>query len=220
MRLIEYLAIRKVSVLNPLLLLYDTVAINMKKIFAYLLILVPLIGFSQDWKIPKIDWHGQTETENVYIDLLKLKDRNSLIVKVGYSSYWSKGINLEFIVYQNDGKVKRYIVYQPNSTNLKTKIKHKRIKKAEYKYYWNYLNDCVIKNKLKIDKSKLNITQKEEKGTVVVMSISDGANYHFQITQGKNYIAYSSYEPKSFIEDKFPGWEERQKLVDLMNGFE
>lgn len=169
-----------------------------------------------------MDWHGQTETENVYIDLLKLKDRNSLIVKVGYSSYWSKGINSEFIVYQNDGKVKRYIVYQPNSTDLKTKIKRKRIRKSEYSYYWDFLNECVKNDKLEIDKSQLNINQKEgkEKGTVIVKSISDGADYHFQITQGKNYIAYGSYEPKSFIEDKFPGWKERQKLVELMNGFE
>tara|TARA_R100000935_G_C2762834_1_gene134352 strand:+ start:46 stop:648 length:603 start_codon:yes stop_codon:yes gene_type:complete len=194
----------------------------MKKSLAYLLILVPLIGFSQDWKIPQMNWHGKTETENVYIDLLNLKDGNSLIVKVGYSSYWSKGINSEFIVYQNDGKVKRYIVYQPNSTDLKTKIKRKRIKKTEYKFYWNHLLDIANNKMFQIDKSKLNIITKpaEEKGMVISMSISDGTNYHFQITQGKNYIAYASYEPKSFIEDEFTGWEERQKLVDLMNGFE
>ena len=35
----------------------------MKKSLAYLLILVPLIGFSQDWKIPQMNWHGKTETE-------------------------------------------------------------------------------------------------------------------------------------------------------------
>jgi hypothetical protein len=59
----------------------------MKKVIVYLLILVPLNSFSQNWKIPEIKWEEKTETENNYVDLLKLKDRNSLIVKIGYSSY-------------------------------------------------------------------------------------------------------------------------------------
>ena len=98
----------------------------------------------------------------------------------------------------------------------------KRIKKKEDQYYWSHLNNCIEENKYKIEKSKLNITEKkgEEEGTVITKVISDGADYSFWICQGKDYIAYGSYEPKSFIEDKFPGWKERQKLVDLMSGFE
>ncbi|TNJ40880.1 hypothetical protein KFZ70_15025 [Tamlana fucoidanivorans] len=194
----------------------------MKKVIVYLLILVPLNSFSQNWQIPEIKWEEKTETENNYVDLLKIKDRNSLIVKIGYSSYWIKGQNSEFIVYQNDGKVKRFVVYQPNSAELKTKIKRKGIKKKDYQYYWNHLNKIIQENDYIIDKSKLNIDEKkgEEEGTVVTKIISDGVDYSFWICQGKNYIAYGSYSPKSFIEDKFPGWEERQKLVDLINGFE
>ncbi|MGW9684037.1 hypothetical protein [Flagellimonas sp. 2504JD1-5] len=191
---------------------------------ALILLFLTLSGkiFSQGFEIPKIDWEGKTETENNYVELLKLEDKNSLIVKIGYSSYWSKGQNSEFIVYQNDGKVKRFVVYQPNSAELKTKVKRKRIKKKEYQYYWNYLQESINDNKFQIDKSKLNITKKKgkEEGTVESMSISDGANYHFQICQGKNYIAYGSYEPISYIEKEYPGSDERQKLVDLMNGFE
>lgn len=194
----------------------------MKKNLVYILLLIPIISFSQNWTIPKIDWQGETETENNYVDLLKLKDRNSLIIKISYSSYWTKGQNSEFIVYQNDGKVLKFIVYQPNSIELKTKIKRKRIKKKEYEYYWSHLYKIIQENKYIIDKSKLNIVEKkgEEKGTVVRKVVSDGSNYSFWICQEKNYIAYGSYSPKSFIEDKFPGWNERQKLVDLMNGFE
>ena len=199
-----------------------TLCVNMKKILIHILILIPLIGFSQNWTIPEINWEGKTETENNYVGLLGLKDNNSLIVKVGYSSYWSKGVNSEFIVYQNDGRVKRFVVFQPNTPELKTKVTRKRIKKNEYKYYWNFLQECVHDNKFQIDKSKLNITQKigKEEGTVEMMSISDGASYHFEIYQGKSYTAYGSYEPKSYIENEYPGSEERQKLIDLMNEFE
>ncbi|WP_299626886.1 hypothetical protein [uncultured Tenacibaculum sp.] len=195
----------------------------MKKNLLIILFLT-LVGksFSQEFKIPKIEWEGKTETENNFVELLKLKDKSSLIIKIGYSSYWSKGQNSEFIVYLNNGKVKRYVVYQPNSTELKTKIKRKKIKKKEYKYYWNHLNNIIEGNKYVIDKSKLNITKKkgEEEGTMITMSISDGTNYSFWICQGNNYLAYGSYSPESFIDGKFSGWKERQKLVDLMNGFE
>ena len=195
----------------------------MKKNLLILLFLT-LVGksFSQDFKIPKIEWEGKTETENNFVELLKLKDKSSLIIKIGYSSYWTKGQNSEFIVYLNDGKVKRYVVYQPNSTELKTKIKRKKIKKKEYKYYWNHLNDIIEGNKYIIDKSKLNITEKkgDEEGTMITMSVSDGANYSFWICQGNNYLACGSYSPESFIDGKFPSWKERQKLVNLMEGFE
>ena len=193
-----------------------------KSLLIILFLLFSGNSFSQDFKIPELVWQGNDKTENSFIELLKLKDKNSLIVKIGYSSYWSKGQNSEFIVYQNNGKVKRFVVYQPSSTEKKTKIRRKRIKKKEYQYYWKYLNDCVSENKLKIDKSKLNITQKkgEKEGTMISMNVSDGANYSFWICQGKNYLAYGSYAPIPFIEGKFPGYKERKKLVDLMNGFE
>ncbi|WP_299255901.1 hypothetical protein [uncultured Aquimarina sp.] len=197
----------------------------MKKTLLIILLLIFSVNlFSQNFKIPKIDWEGKTETENIYANLLKLKDRNSLIVKIGYSTSFAEGQSSEFIVYQNDGSVKRFVAYNLHSTEFKTKIKRKRIKKKEHKYYWKYLNNCIKEKKYKIEKNKLNITKKkgEEKGkaTLTTMYISHTVNYHFWIVQGENYIAYGSTSPKAYIDSKFPGYEERQKLVDLINGFE
>jgi len=70
-----------------------------------MIILIPILGFLQNRTIPKIDWQGEAKTENNCIDLLKLKDRNLLIIKTGYLSYWTKGQNSEFVVYQNNEKV-------------------------------------------------------------------------------------------------------------------
>lgn len=177
---------------------------------------------AQNFEIPSITWQHTDSAVNFHVDFLKLKDADALIVKIGYSSYWTKGQNSEFIVYQNDGKVLRFLVYQPNSPELKTKIKRKRIKKKRYKYYWAYLQACIRTHKINIDTSKLNITSRKgkEEGTQESMHVSDGANYFLQICQGKNYITYQSYSPESYIRAKYPGYEERQKLVDLMNGFE
>ncbi|WP_396596257.1 hypothetical protein [Dokdonia sp. R86516] len=198
------------------------VVINMNKVLIFIFILSSTIGFSQDSLIPKIEWNGTSENENQYVALLRLRDRNSLIVKVAYTGYWLKGISGKYIVFQNDGKIKRYNVFQPTDSDSKTKIKRKRVRKKDFEYYRAHLRNCVYENKLSIIKSKLNITEKPgaKKGTMITKVISDGANYHFGIYQGKNYIAYGSYEPESFIEDEFPGYQERKKLVDLMSGFE
>lgn len=189
---------------------------------AVLLLVFSGYSFCQEINIAKIDWEGKTKTENDYVELLDLKDKNALIVKVGYSSYMEKDQDSEFIVYQNDGKVKRFTVYKSTSTDFKTKVLKRKVKSKHYGHYWNYLQECVTENKFKIDKSKLNITEKEGKKRRALQNISlkDGANYHFQVYQGKNYISYGSHEPEAYIENEYPGFEERKKLVDLMNGFE
>lgn len=195
----------------------------MKKVIPlFIVTLSTMIGFSQNSMIPEMVWNGISQNENQYVELLNLKDRNSLIVRVAYSSYWNKGLSGPYIIYQNDGKIKRYNVFQPTDSDLKTKIKRKRVRKKDFEKYWDYLNNCISEKKFQINKSQLNVNAKpgKEEGTSLVKSISDGATYHFSIYQGKNYIAYASYEPKSFIEDEYPGFEERQKLVDLMAGFE
>lgn len=195
----------------------------MKKILVLICSLVLLAGCSLSYQIPEIAWQEKKETENTYIDLLKIKDRNSLIIKIGYSSYWSKGENIEFIVYQNNGIVKRFVVYQPNSPEFDEKIQQKRVKRNHYRYYWDFLEKCINENLFQIDSKKLNITQKttidEDKRTVESIIVSDGVNYQFQICQAKKVINYESYAPKSYIKEAYPGYEERQQLVDIMNQF-
>jgi len=194
----------------------------MKKILLLNFILVSLTCISQNLVIPENEWHGNEEKENVFLKLLNLKNENSIIVKFGFSSYWTKGTVSNFIVYENGGKVKRYEVFESYNTEKKIKIKRRRVKKKEFKHYWNYFSESITDGKLKIDQSKLNITEKKgtEEGTRESMMVSDGANYHFWIRQNKKYIAYGSYAPNSYINGKYPGYKERQKLVDLINGFE
>ena len=192
------------------------------KIFIFqILFLVPLSILSQNTNILEIDWKIKSETQNEYVNLLNLKDTNSLIVKIGYSSYWMNGLKAKYIVYQNDGKIKKFEVFHPRSSELKTKIKKERIKKKHNHHYRNFLKKCVAEKMFEIDQSQLNIKEKvREEGTVEILSISDGTNYHFEICRGKNSSAYSSYEPERFIKNNFPGSKERQKLVDLITGFE
>ena len=183
-----------------------------------------LIGFlifsgkllSQEFKIPNIEFKNKTEGLNTYINLLKINDEQALIIKIGSSSYWSKGLYSDFLVFENDGNVSFYECFFPLDTNKKQKIKKKRIRKSKRKFYWNFLSNSYKNNRFSIVKSMLNITSKSNgDGTSTMISVSDGANYSPEITQGNKYSAFSTYSPNTFIEKKFPGWKERKKLVEL-----
>ncbi len=189
---------------------------------AFLLAIVSLPAFSQTDTIPQFNWMGEMNGENLYTKLFKLKDHNSFIVKISYASFWIKDRTAEFIVYQNNGKVKRFSVLYPRGHNAKPIVNRKKIKKKDYAYYWKYLEECSLNNAFDIDASLLNLKfKKEEKeGATITTVIKDGTTYHLQFVQGVNYSNYRSYEPEIYIKKRSSGWEERQKLVDLITGFE
>lgn len=187
----------------------------MKKLLILLLFL-SLIGYSQDYKIPEFNLNKEFESKNVYIDLLNIKDKEALIIKVSFSKYSS-----DFIVYQNNGKIYRF-----NSTSLSynssIKIKREKVKKNERTKYWKYLIDLYHSDKLNIIKDSLNISEiyNQKDKTITSMIISHGSYLAFQIIQENKYIAYGSYSPKAYIRSKFPGYKERQKLVNLIEEIE
>ena len=84
----------------------------MKKItFFVILLLFHFVCHSQEFKIPKIEFKEKNEIQNPYIKLLKLKDENSLILKIGFQSYWYGGTHSNLIVFLNNGEVLRYDVF-------------------------------------------------------------------------------------------------------------
>lgn len=186
----------------------------MKKIILLFLIFFVSISFAQETKIPEIKYEGEFDSPNNYITLLKLKDEKSLIIKISFSNYWFNGTISEFIVYQNDGKILKY------TADVKNKIKRKSLKKKNYFVYWDVLNKCIREKKFEIQKNQLNITSKpSENGVTQHLSVSDGTNETFELWQENKYIVYSSQSPLTYINEKYLGYQERQKLVDLIEEF-
>jgi hypothetical protein len=185
----------------------------MKKITLLFFIFYTSISVAQKTKIPEIKYEGEFDSPNNYITLLKLKDEKSLIIKISFSNYWLKGTISEFIVYQNDGKVLKYI------SDVKNKIKRKSLKKKNYFIYWDLLNKCIGEKKIEIQKNQLNITSKPSENGETQLSVSDGTNETFELWKENKYIVYSSQSPLTYINEKYPGYQERQKLVDLIEEF-
>tara|TARA_R110000744_G_C19023284_1_gene524533 strand:+ start:290 stop:538 length:249 start_codon:yes stop_codon:yes gene_type:complete len=78
----------------------------MRKLQCYLLILLPILAFSQVAEIPKIDFKSNAEEVNRYVELFGLNDADALVVRLAYSIL--PHIKSDYIVYFNNGKVRRY----------------------------------------------------------------------------------------------------------------
>lgn len=191
----------------------------MKNIIFIALLLVNFVCFSQKSPIPKIEFSELAEKQNSYINLLNLKDENSLIIKIGFKSYWSGGIHTHLIVFQNDGTVEKFNVFFPNDSLKRIKISKKSIRKEKIAEYWKFLQSIAAENKLDIDKNKLNIDRIQfEDGTVLKYSSrSDGVEESFEIIQGNKRTYFSTYDALYQMEQKNAGHEEIQKLVNLIN---
>lgn len=189
----------------------------MKKYF-FIFLFFSLTSFSQEFIFPKIDFKNTTEKPNPYIELLSLEDKNSLILKTSFNSYWYGGTIFYFLVFQSNGNVSKY--EYKYSDEKKLKIIKKRISKKKYKFYWEFLNSCSKENLFDIDYTQLNITSKPiNDSRSESMIISDGLLQSFEITKLNEYSAFDTYCPESYIEKKYPGYEERQKLLTLITRF-
>jgi len=187
----------------------------MKKIYI-LLLFMGLTAFSQEFKIPGITL---TEKDTVnYITLLSITDPDALIVKLQYESYWSGGIISNFIVYQHNGTILKYDVF--DNYKGKPKIKKSKLKKKAYPAYHKALEDCIAQNMLAIDSSKLNIQHRRTADGVEVISIDDAVMEKFELWQNGYKKSYASYAAPMFIAEKVEGADERQKFVNLLKHFE
>lgn len=191
------------------------VTIPMKKLLLCFFIFSPIIICAQNSKITEIKFEEKATEENRYAKMLKLKDQNALIIQIGYSSYPLKGLDSDLVVYMNNGQVKLYKIHEPVNDALEPKIKRERIKKNEYHRFWDFLNTCINQEKFNINKARLNVVN-----SALQQAVSGGLTYHFGLYQNKKQTTYSCFAPNIYISLKSTGFEEKQKLVDVMEGFE
>jgi hypothetical protein len=200
---------------------YLSYNLSFKKLLFIIIVVTTNFSFSQEFKIPVIDFDEVLPNQNTYIDILKLEDKNALIIKESYYSFWTKGISAHFLVFQNDGKVIKYEAFFPSQKKFNIKIKNQKLNKKNFKPYWRFLQECVNSERFKIQKNKLNIIEKPISDSIVeTRNFTEGLTYEIEIAQNNKQLKYASYAPKSYIEDEYPGYEERIKLVSLLKDIE
>ncbi len=189
----------------------------MLKILYIVFIFLPFFGFTQDYEIPYIPFKNKAKQEKKYLESVALKDTTSLIVHLGYSRPPLIMLESDYIIYSNNGKVQHYEVFwQANNKSIRKK-KRKRVKKDEYSKYWQFLYKCVDEGKFKIDQAQLEVIG--EKANNLKQVISGGKTYHLGVYKGTNNLEYISFLPNMFSSEEYPGFKEKQKLVEVMEGF-
>lgn len=198
------------------LLSNPTHTIIMKKLLL-LFIFISCNVFSQEFTLPEVKFHK--DTLNSYARLLNLKDSHALILKVGYTNYWYGGTSSDFVVYNNDGTIEKYKTFL--SFKAENTVKKIKVPKRKYVYYKQFITECVTDNLFDIDTTKLNIqTVTDENGITQSMTVHDATNISFELIKDNQYSKFESYAPELYIESKAIGYEEREKLVNLVNKFE
>ena len=190
----------------------------MRNLQYYFFILLPILGISQVSEIPKIDFKSNAEEENRYVGLLGLKDANALVVRLAYSILPDMEPESYYIVYFNNGKVRRYRIIESIQPMASLKIKRIRVKKKKYPEYWAFLNICASNGKFKIDQSQLETLG--EKANLWKKAIIGGQTYNFGLYQRENYTEYKSFLPSKFTDKEYPGFEDKRKLIYVMEGFQ
>ncbi|TDT46460.1 hypothetical protein CLV90_0510 [Maribacter spongiicola] len=182
-----------------------------------LLTILPFLAFSQIAEIPKIDFKLNAEEVNKYVELFGLNDADALVVRLAYSRLPHIEPESYYIVYFNNGKVRRYEINESAQSMASPKIKRIRLKKKKYSEYWAFLNLCTTEGKFDIDQNQL--ATLGEKANSWRNAISGGQTYTFGLYQGENYTKYKSFLPSMFTDEEYPGYEDKRKLIYVMEGF-
>ena len=128
---------------------------------------------------------AQNNKWDYYHDLLRIQDDNTVILQFDTT---------KFLVYKNK-KVYQYILSLDNEIVLK-----KQLDRAVENQFF-----IVLDSLKKINPLELNITKKEN----VEIEVQDGNNYELKLYTKDKAIAFHSYEPETYIKEKFPYYEQR-----------
>ena len=193
----------------------------MKNLFIVIVIFFSFEVNSQNSSIPNFDLKDSTELQNNYVKLLKLKDKNSLIINLSIYKNNTKNSSL-FLVFNNNGKVLRYDVFYPKNQNDKIIIEKRKTKKEDGERLWSLLNESSLNKTFEIDTTKLNITESENdegKTKIIKNGNISGLEYKIELIQNHRIKIFKTYEPLWFIKLKVNGYEERQKFLEIWNDY-
>jgi len=155
--------------------------------------------------------------KNPWISILDLDYDNVETVEAVTSNYHVEGNESKLYVYTKEDGVRYFMVYTaPKDKGSKRTIKERRLNKKQQRYYVDLLRTMRANNFTNIDKSKLNITKKPNGE---FLKVEGGTSFRFRYIGYDYYKDFYSYAPEKFIASRYPGWEERVKLLNLIIDF-
>lgn len=169
----------------------------------FLFLLVAGLCNAQQNSLAKINFTEKSANVNPYIDMLKLNDKNALIIK-SYSNEFTSS----YVVLPSNGEIYHYGMYTIDGKSHTRKIKVAEAEKTHFLKLAEEIN--------KLDATQLN--RKEvtaANGTKSEISFNNYPDYYIEIFQGNQSVKFNSLAADGFIEAQAAGYQMREKLVTL-----
>jgi hypothetical protein len=151
---------------------------------------------------------------------LGVRDTNAIIFTTYSNSYWFDKISTDYLVFQSNEKVVLMRKHVSKNSEIKPKIEKIKIDKSMSPSFREWLDTCVSQGLFNLNQSQLDFNEKPiSPGRVSSMIIADGVYYRFAIFHGRKYLSYSSSDPQAFIDEDYPGKEEREKFLKVIDSY-
>lgn len=181
------------------------------KQLCFLILFLNSILYSQEFNVSKVPFNYYTGKKSDYYKELKIKHKDAIIFTAGNTSDKIE----KFIVYNKNGSIEKLVLKKYTDSLITIPVSS-----DEAIMIKNFINDCIEKRWIYIDSeqvntSKINADGSNKDGVIII----DGYDDYFNIYQNDKQLILSSYATHTFIENRYYGWQERQKLLNLIEKF-
>lgn len=167
----------------------------MKSFFIVLHLLTVSLIFGQAFSLSKFEICDNDNTYQKIILNFQNQNEESIILKLNKQDYLTIGNDI-------------YSHYIVDSENLI--VRSSKLSKEQ-----DSLCRLLIDKLLSINPNFLNIITNENNETI---SVEDGTTYQIELYKKRCKVSYNTYSPNVYIDNKYPHFEERKKLLDVYNG--
>ena len=155
--------------------------------------------------------------KNPWIQILNLDYDNVETVETVTSDYWVEGNESKLFMYTKNDGVRYFQIFTPKKgTKGKRVIKEKRLNRKQQEYYIELLRKVRANNFTNINKAGLNIT-KRRNGQF--LKVGKGTSFRLRYIGYDYFKDFYTYAPQQYVDQKYPGWMERVKLLSLIIDF-
>lgn len=166
------------------------------KIIKLIFLLFFFVSYGQESTFSKyakadLDYKGRS-----YAELLQIENKDVLLLKINEK---------KFIVFEDNIVYRVYVDFDKE-------VEKKKILGDEALKSFQYLDSLKAINPQNLNVTTLNRT--DGLNAVESMEIQDGIDYELSLFKNDVMITYLTYAPQGYIEEKFPFYEQRKKLLN------
>lgn len=172
-------------------------------------------------KIPPIELTKPGNFSEKVLSVLDY-DSNDLIVATSIGNNYSQKFTTYYLVFHQNKRVTFYDSKSRIGNPVDSLFEKTILSKKKSKPFFDLITTHYESSSFSINSDSLNITSKttpNAEGLIENLSVSDGSYYDFWMLKSNKISVFSSYSPNSYIQGGFPGRNDRQKLLNLINSF-